>query len=157
MTAPLNYALVDDENRYAQLKKWLVPSNVEDAKEAFLSLFYKPSNQHIMYVDRLAPMVVNNYQRDIKKFDNLLNNQILNREYLLNVVKPLFMNDDEYAIIYSRDDKYLMVEQIKMIERDKDVKTYLLTECGHATFSDKWKEVYNIVIQRINELENEAK
>lgn len=150
MVAPLNYALVDDKQKLINLKKWLIPANVEDARNSLKALVYDPEDYYLRNLDYNAEKLASKYNENKETFSYLLNEQILNKDYLLKHVKPLFANPNGCVIIYGENDEFVTPKEIKKIEEDYGYKIVQLNECGHAAFYQKLNTIYWIVQKELN-------
>ncbi|MBZ4203590.1 alpha/beta hydrolase [Mycoplasma tauri] len=157
MLTPFNYNTGQLENGDLNINL-LLPKNESQAKKSFLSLFYKPNKSILKSIDKVIESHMLKSKDNIEKFSYMIENQILNKKYLEDVVKPLYLNAVKpFHLVFTKEDKFVTEWEMKILLKDMPNIPYsIIKECGHAVFAQKPEEINEIIINIIsNEINKE--
>ncbi|WP_051590826.1 alpha/beta fold hydrolase [Mycoplasmopsis felifaucium] len=146
MLAPLNYALVDNVQQKEQLHKWLLPNDSNDILDSYLNLVYKPTETFKDRYKLISKDLEIKISENHNKYAFLVNNQILNINYLTESIKLIFNQSKQYYIVYTENDKYVLPSQINKIQSEFPRNQYIeLKNCGHAILYQKAYEINELI------------
>ncbi|TNK81993.1 hypothetical protein C4M98_01875 [Mycoplasmopsis pullorum] len=147
LLAPFHPHLIDDTSEFNNLKKWLIPSNINDAKESFLNLFGEINpiieKGAMQYTEKVMSVI----ERRKINFENMVNQQILNKNYLSQNINPLFQGDN-YFIITGDKDHYVQIESLEKLNNFES-KSLVLKNKGHAIIYEASKEIQEFLVNMV--------
>ncbi|AJC49882.1 alpha/beta fold hydrolase [Mesomycoplasma flocculare] len=150
LVAPLNpYIFEHDlENELKKLGLWLLPKNLEQAKNSLANLVYE---NKFGYKNNLAENATKFFRAVEKKegvFSNIVFNQILNLNWHKNVLLPLYKQKNNYLLIAGVKDNFVSLKSLEKVAIIFGQKIIKLENTGHAIFFEKSEEV-NAEIEKI--------
>ncbi|MBU4691158.1 alpha/beta fold hydrolase [Mycoplasma zalophi] len=127
-------------------KKYLIPISKENAIESYLKLTATPEafrKEAEMY----ANMIVNNKNLRFKKFHYLVDQQMLNIEYIYENYYDWYKATDKYQLCVGEFDQYTYPEEIQLVAKQMNKNFKIIKNAGHATFYDNSQEIYDFALK----------
>lgn len=157
--APINHMLIKDNDIVSllKLKSWLLPDKIEDAIESTDSLVYRPIATYKSSISNIAKAFLKIVARKKILFHEIVENQILNPQYLETKIKALYDNAPaNYSFIIGDHDLFVSKKAIDKIALEKNKIVHTIPLCGHAPFYEYPEEVLQIIEKTIvkNEINN---
>ncbi|MEE3928249.1 alpha/beta fold hydrolase [Mycoplasmopsis ciconiae] len=151
LLSPFNFLLVDSFLNYENLKKWLLPNNLEEAKESYINLFYKIPQASQNNLEKIASNILNRQPLRRKYFAKMVNEEILNEFYLHSYIREFF-NQNRYTIITGLNDNYVTLDSLENIQQNYfDIPIVCIPNAGHALVYEAEDIVKNSIIKIIND------
>ncbi|AKJ20987.1 alpha/beta fold hydrolase [Mycoplasmopsis synoviae] len=130
----------------------LLPENNEDKKISYFDLFYNPSNLAIVNSTKIFDKLNSDFYTKRKTaFEKMVNDQIVNFDFLSNDLYALYKDAKNYCAISGEDDKYVKIESLEELASELNFKLYKLSKTGHAIFFDSFQKVLEIILSQIKE------
>ncbi|PAF54797.1 alpha/beta fold hydrolase [Mycoplasmopsis agassizii] len=142
--APHNY-FADEEQNIDEVKTWLIPQTLEQAKTSLLNLSYTKIPQYLSSVDRLAIQSVAASKIKYEKYSNLLE-EMFDKNFLENYSHLSFKNNSKkITIVAAENDLYVPLIQLQKISQELNIKLEIIHNAGHAIFFDQIKRCAEII------------
>lgn len=133
-------------------KKILVPAGIEDAKEATRNLIINYQDRWSeKEVEKMSQMHLLFTKKNQKDLDFLLNEEILNNDYLKSDVAKIYESNN-FVIIQGDKDKYISLESSQKTSNAFHGEIEIINNCGHSPVFEKPQEVVNIINSIIKNL-----
>lgn len=148
MLSPLNPFISDHAPK--SLKRWLSPETNEVAEDSLKNLVSKTSNQiYFASVVKQAVRFAKFAAKNKEILNHLIKNQILNREYLIENLLPLYkLVSGKTIYINGTEDKFVSYKSTKETAELLSSDFYTIDECGHAPIYEK-PDAINKIINRL--------
>ncbi|QJR44383.1 alpha/beta fold hydrolase [Mycoplasma miroungirhinis] len=127
-------------------KKYLIPITRENAIESYLKLTNTPE-AFKKEAEVYANMIVNNSNLRFKKFHYIVDQQMLNLEYVFENYYDWYKATNNYQLCVGEFDQYTTVEEIQLVAKQMHKKIKIIKNAGHATFYDNAQEIYEFVLE----------
>ncbi|MGV2392614.1 UNVERIFIED_CONTAM: hypothetical protein O8I53_06395 [Campylobacter lari] len=88
-----------------------------------------------------------------RKFEYLVKKQILNQDFLNTFIKKNFDENNNFTIVFAKNDHYVTEKQINDILKHRpEINSYLIGNCGHAIIYQKAEEINSLINNIINNI-----
>ncbi|EFF41180.1 alpha/beta fold hydrolase [Mycoplasmopsis alligatoris] len=147
LLSPFNYRLIDKNQHLVELDEWLLPNTYNQAQEAYLSLFNNPSE----IIKKSSILYAKRQMNSIEKFKNvfsyMVKEEVLNKEWLLNNLKPLYNSKKNIKIISGTNDKFTLIDDLKLLRENNNIELIEISNAGHAILFEKSTSIYNEILK----------
>ncbi|WGI36735.1 alpha/beta fold hydrolase [Mesomycoplasma lagogenitalium] len=154
LAAPINYNILSaklDETT-EKLKRWLIPSNLNDAIESSENLVFNNKNGYKENLNKIATMFLKITKFKERNFLKLVTNQIINPNYLKKEIKKLYTQSNNYEFIIGINDMFVPFMSVAKIANDLNKNLSAISNCGHAIFFEKPEQVNEKINKLISSL-----
>ncbi|UUD36942.1 alpha/beta fold family hydrolase [Mycoplasmopsis californica] len=150
LVSPLTYQL---HHTKINIKNNILPTNSEQAKQSLLNLFAHHSEGFLSIVDRQAQTALNYANEHRSFFEAMVDNQILNSNYLNQKQFDIFQKYHKYiSIIVGQNDLFTVCEALEKLAKEHDINFYTIPDCGHAIFVEKSETTANLINNIYNDI-----
>lgn len=143
LAAPINYNIFIGNIKKSQekLKSWLLPTNIQEAKDSSEHLVYESKRNYKQNIEAISKafLRITNLKRNM--FYNLVIKQMVNPIYLKTQIKELYKEISPYEFITGDKDFFVPHKSIEAIAKAQNKKITLIKNCGHALFFEKPEEI----------------
>ena len=145
LLSPLNPCITDYSP--STLKEWLSPRTIEVAEESLENLVSKTSNKdYFASIVKQAARFVSFAAKNKGTLNHLIKNQIINKEYLLQNLLPLYeLVGDKVVYINGTEDKFVPYQSTEKTSNLTKSILYTINKCGHAPIYEKSNEMNKII------------
>ncbi|UVD81453.1 alpha/beta hydrolase [Mycoplasma iguanae] len=151
--APINYNLINHSAEHAaNIKKWLLPTNIEEAIESTKKLVKNKNNFFEQNIANTAKHFLKlvNLRRNI--FQKMLDKEIISQEYLEKNLKPLYEKViDKCIFANGLEDNFVQFDAVYSIAKEFNAPLYPIENCGHAIFYEQNEKIYNLIQKMVDE------
>lgn len=144
--SPFNPFLLENRD-VSVFRTWLEPQNLEQLRQSYLHFFYDKNNPLI--VKTISLLKDRDWSKRTKVLGKMINDQILNENFLKENVFDLFKKAKDIFIISGNEDEYTKKEGIIKISSQLSIPLTLFENKGHAIFFEAKNECLNFINEHI--------
>ncbi|MBN0919592.1 alpha/beta fold hydrolase [[Mycoplasma] gypis] len=147
LVAPAHY--VSTMPKFIFGKKYLIPENEQNALESYMLLSYKNIETMKRSASTYAKLVLDPNTKRKEKFGFMVNEQMLNPNYIIPKYWDLYSSVNNYEIASGDQDHYTNIHEVLLVGYQNNKKVHVLKDTGHSAFFDSGDEINEIIINMI--------
>lgn len=150
LISPFN-PLLANKTDINELKKILVPSDIEEAKYSLSKVVWNKGNDlYWNNIDFNAKHFLAKVENEKDKMSHILNDVILSLDFQINTLSPFFDKLDGQTLIQGIHDEVNKTSIIDELAQKYNFEYFKLNESGHAPAFEEPEEVNKIIESKIN-------